>query len=588
MHGNGSQIYEFADFRLDVSERRLLRSGTTLPLTEKVFETLCVLVRRGGNLVTKDELIEQVWPNAIVEENNLDKSISRLRKLLGEEKGTREFIETVRGHGYRFVAPVNRLGAGSAEVKAGGDSEVSRPNGIQASIAVLPFANMSADPENEYFGDGLAEELLNALAKIKDLKVAARTSSFSFKNKNIEVSEIGTALNVNTILEGSVRKAGDRLRIVVQLINASDGYHMWSERYEGELKDVFDLQDRITMSVINELKVRFVSEEIDSVRDRYAENVEAYQLYLKGRYHFLKLTPPETWKGISYFEQAIAIEPNYALAYAGLAAAYVTFPMTSDGPPKEFFPKAKAAAEKAIEIDNRLSETYAALFWVNQWFDWDWDECERTCLRSIELNPKSADGYEAYAHLLSNIGRHDESIEMIERARSLDPLHLRINALEGQFLVHAGRIDEALERLKKVLELEPRFWLTHIFSSSAYTAKGMYAEAIESAQKARDFSGSTHPIAFLGFALAKSGRDAEARALLDELFKMSAEQYIPQPHIAMIYNGLGDTEKALEWLELGYNERDCRMAFLKVEPKWNNLRSEPRFIELMKKMNFSG
>src|SRR5258706_542524 len=264
MHGNGSQIYEFADFRLDVSERRLLRGGTTLPLTEKVFETLCVLVRRGGNLVTKDELIEQVW--------------------------------------------------------------------------------------------------LNALAKIKDLKVAARTSSFSFKNKNIEVSEIGTALNVNTILEGSVRKAGDRLRIVVQLINASDGYHMWSERYEGELKDVFDLQDRITMSVINELKVRFVSEEIDSVRDRYAENVEAYQLYLKGRYHFLKLTPPETWKGISYFEQAIAIEPNYALAYAGLAAAYVTFPMTSDGPPKEFFPKAKAAAEKAIEIDNRLSETYAALF----------------------------------------------------------------------------------------------------------------------------------------------------------------------------------------------------------------------------------
>ena len=457
----------------------------------------------------------------------------------------------------------------------------------QNSIAVLPFANMSADAENEYFCDGLAEELLNALAKIKNLKVAARTSAFSFKNRNADVSEIGSALNVKTVLEGSVRRAGNRLRISVQLINASDGYHIWSQRYDGEMKNVFDLQDEITLAVIDELKVKFLSGEKTAIRSRRAENVEAFQLYLKGRYHFLKLTPDETEKGISYFEQAIALDPNYALAYAGLAAAYVTFPMTCDAPSAEFFPKAKAAAQKAIEIDDSLSETYSALFWATFWYDWDWNAAEKQCLRAIELNPNSSDAHESYAHLLSNVERHSEALAEIKRARELDPLHLRINALEGQFLLHAGRIDEALEPLQKAIELLPQFWLAHLFTASVYIEKGMFAEAIESARKARQFSGiSTHPIAFEGYALAKAGNETKARATLEELLQLSNERYVPSSNIAMIYNGLDETETALDYLERAFDERDARMAFLKVEPKWNNLRREPRFIDLMRRMNF--
>ncbi len=457
----------------------------------------------------------------------------------------------------------------------------------EKSIAVLPFVNMSADAENEYFCDGLAEELLNALAKIKNLKVAARTSAFSFKNRNVEAGEIGKTLNVKTILEGSVRKSGNKLRITVQLIDAADGYQLWSKRYDGELKDIFDLQDDITLAVIDELKVQFLSGEKSAIRRRYADNIEAYQFYLKGRFHFLKLTPQETEKGISYFQRAIEIDHSYAPAYAGLSAAYVTFPMTCDSPSAEFFPKAKAAAHKAIEIDDTLSETYSALFWVTFWYDWDWKTAEEQCLRAIELNPNSGDAHEAYAHLLSNVGRHTEALAEIKRARELDPLHLRINALEGQFLLHAGKIDEALEPLQKALELLPFFWIAHLFTASVYIEKGMFAEAIESAGKARQFSGiSTHPIAFAGYALAKSGKKAEAQSSLKELLDLSKTRYVPACNIAMIYNGLGERDEALNYLELGFKERDARMAFLKVEPKWNNLRNEPRFIELMRRMNF--
>lgn len=522
-----------------------------------------------------------------------DERYQAAKDLLAELKALRKRLEFEDGFN-QFGIP--KAGGGEAVratqiIESPAVKETKHPTGEtrnENSIAVLPFMNMSADVENEYFCDGLAEELLNALAKIENLKVAARTSAFSFKGKNAEASQIGKLLNVNTILEGSVRKSGNRLRITVQLINAADGYHLWSERYNGELKDIFDLQDEITLAVIDELKVKLLSEERAALRNRYAENVEAYQLYLKGRYHSLKLTAAETEKGIEYFQQAIAIDPNYALAYAGLTAAYVTFPLSCDAPPAEFFPKAKAAAQKAIEIDDRLSETYFALFWATFWCDWDWDECERLCLRAIELSPNNADAHESYAYLLSNVGRHTEALAEIKIARELDPLDLLINALEGQFLLHAGRVEEALARLQKTTELEPRFWLAHLFAANVYIEKGMFAEAIEATQKARQFSGrNTYLIACGGYALAKTGEEARARVVLEELLKSSTERYVPGPNIALIYHGLGERDNALLWLERGLAERDARMAFLKVEPKWNNLRSDPRFQDLLRRVGLT-
>lgn len=458
----------------------------------------------------------------------------------------------------------------------------------QKSIAVLPFANMSADAENEYFCDGLAEELLNALAKIKDLKVAARTSSFAFKNRNVAVSTIGNALNVSKILEGSVRKIGNRVRISVQLINVADGFHLWSERYDGELKDIFDLQDKITLAVIDKLKVNFLSEEKLALRDRYDENVEAYELYLKGRYHYLKLRPDEIQKGISYFEQAIALDPNYALAYAGLAQALQTLPLAAELPGHEFFPKAKAAALRAIEIDDTLAEAHAILGWLLFWFEWDWNAAEAECRRAIELDPKSADAREAYAHLLSNTGRHSESLSEIELARELDPVNLRINAFVGQFLLHAGKIDEALAVLQKTAELEPNFWLSHLFASSAYIEKEMFSEAFAEAEKARQLSGgSTHAAALGIYALAKANRFDEAAAALSAMQDLSASRHVPPYHFALAFQGLDKREEALAWLESGFQQNDPKMVFLKVEPKWNSLRHESRFVQLIERMSLA-
>jgi eukaryotic-like serine/threonine-protein kinase len=454
------------------------------------------------------------------------------------------------------------------------------------SVAVLPFVNMTDDAENDYFCDGLAEELLNALSKIKDLKVAARSSAFSFKGKNTSVGDIAKALNVKNILEGSVRKAGKRLRVSAQLINASNGYQIWSQRFDGEIGDIFDLQDEITLSVIDKLRVKLLSGEENAFRDRHAVDVEAYQFYLKGRYHALKMTPPEIDKGIEYFRQAIEIEPNYARAHAGLAEAYMTFPLTSDLPPADFFPKAKAAAQKAVEIDPLHAAAHAVLAWILFWYDWDWNEAERQGKRAVALDPNGADGHEVYAHLLSNTGRHAEALVEIKRARELDPLHLRINALEGQFLLHAGQIDEGLMQLRKTLELEPNFWIARLFASSAFAEKEMFPEAVREAETARKLSGSLQPPAFGGYALAKFGKRAEAEKILAELSKLASARNVPAYYFAIIYNGLNDLDETFEWLEKAFDQRDPKMTFLKVEPKWNNLRMEPRFIALMKRMNF--
>ncbi len=522
---------------------------------------------------------------------NKDERYQTMRDLLTDLKSLQKRLD--------FEADYNQLGVSPSGGERLNDPKMQKlepavttekdlPEGgtfNKKSIAVLPFANMSADAENEYFCDGLAEELLNALAKIGNLKVAARTSSFSFKNRSVDVSEIGNTLKVETILEGSVRRSGNRLRINVQLVNAADGYRIWSERYDGELKDIFELQDEITLAVIDELKVKFLSEEKAALRNRYNDNIEAYQLYLKGRYHYLKLRPAEIQTGILYFQQAIEIDRNYALAYVGLAQAYQTLPLAAELSANDFFPQAKEAALRAIEIDDQLAEAHGVLGWLLFWSDWDWNKSENECQRAIKINPNSADSHEAYAHLLSNTGRHPQALTEIKYARELDPLNLRINALEGQFLLHAGQIDEALARLQKTCELEPNFWLAHLFAASAYIEKEMYEEAIVEANQAKELSGgSSQAIAFGAYALAKSGNRAEVKTTLKELLKLSKKRYVPPYHIALVYQGLGERDKTLEWLNRAFEERDPKLAFLKVEPKWNNLRADSHFQELLRQV----
>src|SRR5438552_6787757 len=455
------------------------------------------------------------------------------------------------------------------------------------SIAVLPFVNPNNDPNTEYLADGIPESIINSLSQLPNLKVMSRNSVFHYKGKEMDAQAVAKELKVRAVLTGRVTQRADGLSISVELINAQDNSQIWGQQYNRKLTDVFAIQEEIAKEISEKLRLRLTGEEKKRVTKRYTDNTEAYQLYLKGRYHLAKLTPPEIQTSISYFQQAIDLDPSYALAYAGLADAYRSFALVGEMPANEFFPKAKAAAQKAIEIDDTLAEAHAELGFTIFWYDWDWNAAENQLKRALDLNPNSADPHLFYAHLLSNTGRHAEGLAEVKRARELDPLDLRINSLEAQFLDHAGKPDEALALLQKNLELNPNNWFAHMFASSAYTEKGMFAEAVVEASKARELNRfNSQPTAQLGYAWAKSGKQAEARGVLEELLKRSAEHYVSPGNIALIYNGLDERDKTLQWLERGFEQRDVKMVFLKVEPKWNNLRSDSRFRDLLRRVGF--
>jgi serine/threonine protein kinase/tetratricopeptide (TPR) repeat protein len=454
------------------------------------------------------------------------------------------------------------------------------------SIAVLPFVNESGNADVEYLSDGMSESLINSLSQLPKLLVKARSSVFRYKGKEVESQKVASELSVQAILNGRFVLRGDDLALYLSLVDGRTGNQIWGEQYNRKLKDLVTLQSEIALDVSQKLRARLSGADEQKLAKTYTASPEAYQLYLKGRYHVLKLTAPEVQKGISYFKQAIDIDPSYALAYVGLADAYRSV-LVGDTPPAEFLPKAKAAAQKAIDLDDSLADAHAELGFIIFWYDWDWNAAENQFKRALELDPNDAGTHLFYAHLLSNIGRHAEGLAEAKRARELEPLNLRTSALEGQFLIHAGRTDEALASLQRVIALEPNFAFGHFFASSAYIEKGMFAEAITEARKAIDLNGAnSQSIGFLGYALAKSGKTAEARAELEGLLKRSTEHYIPPYHIALIYNGLGERAETLAWLERSYNERDPKLVFLKVEPKWNNLRGDPQFQDLLRRVGF--
>jgi serine/threonine-protein kinase len=455
------------------------------------------------------------------------------------------------------------------------------------SLAVLPFTNGTQDANAEYLSDGISESIINNLSQLSGLKVMSRNSSFRFKSDQSDTHSIASRLNVDTLVTGDIKQLGDKLVINVRLIDAADDSQIWGNQYVSNITDVIAAQNDIAQAVARNLKLRLNSSDSAMLSKRSTENVEAYQLYLRGRFHVFKLLPDEVRQGIGYFQQAIDLDPNYALAYAGIADAYRSLALGSEVSPVDSLAKSKAAANRAIELDDTLSDGHSALGMTMFWSDWDWVGSEKQFRRALELNPNDTNAHLFYAHLLSNTGRHQESLSEVKLARELDPLFPFAGALEGQFLFHAGKVDESLDRLQKTFELAPNFWMPHLFASMPYVEKGMYPEALAEARKARALStASTYSIAMESYVQAKMGNREEAEKVLDEMLEMAMTRGMPATHIAIAYNGLGDSEKSLEWLEKGYAEHDPKMAFLKVDPKWNNLRSSPRFIELMRKMNF--
>ncbi len=450
------------------------------------------------------------------------------------------------------------------------------------SIAVLPFTNLSADPENEYFCDGLAEELLNALAKIDQLKVAARTSTFSFKGKNAPVSEIAKALNVNTIMEGSVRKSGNRVRITAQVINAADGYHLWSERYDREMKDIFDVQDEITLAVVEALKVKLFGQEQAAVLKRHTRNPEAHEFYLRGLSYFIRFTPEFFQKAIKSFDQAIAIDPRYASAYAGLAECYTE--MSFFAAPREWMPKAREAARQALELDDTLGNAHNSLAVIKMYYDRDYAGAEHEFKRAIALDPGSAHIHNWYGWYLGLMGRFDESLKEMKRAQELDPLSDLIDFGVGAIFHWSRKPEHAIEHCLRVLELNPNLRVVYWFLADAYVEKGDFASAIATIENAPIALNDPVTLSAAAHAYGKAGERRKALEILSELERQSSQEYEPAFHIAQIYLGLGDNEQALAWLEKACDERSVWLIWLGVDPKFDPLRSNPRFEDLLRRV----
>jgi TolB-like protein/Tfp pilus assembly protein PilF len=457
--------------------------------------------------------------------------------------------------------------------------------GPENSIAILPFTDVSQERELEYLCDGIAEEIINSLTKVEGLRVVARTSAFSFKGKNEDMRDIGRTLNVGTLLEGSVRKAGNKLRITAQLINAADGYHMWSERFDREMEDVFAIQDEITLSIVDKLRITILGEEKAALVKRYTEDVEAYNLYLKGRFFWNKRTETGYLKGLEYFRQAIDQDPGYALAHAGIADCYNLLGWYGYLAPQEAFPRARKAAEKARDLDGTLAEAHASLGWISVNHDWDWEKAENEYKRTLELNPSYATAHQWYSEYLTYMGRHEESIAEGQRALELDPLSLIINNDLGQVYYFARQYDDAIAQLRKTVEMDPSFVIAHFFLALAYGQKKMFEEAIREAEKAMTLSGDSDTLilAQLGIIHSHSGNENSAREVLARLRELTEVKYVSPFRVALIYVGLGENDRVFEWLERAYEERDHWIETLRVNPALDILRSDDRYQELLRK-----
>jgi len=454
------------------------------------------------------------------------------------------------------------------------------------SIAVLPFADLSPQKDQEYFCDGIAEELINALTKIKDLRVVARTSSFSFKDKQIDIRQIGKKLNVETLLEGSLRKAGNRLRITAQLISVEDGYHIWSERYDRDMDDVFAIQDDVTLAIVDNLKIKLLKGEMEELVKRHTEDLDAYNLYLKGRYFWNKRTGEGLKRAIEYFEQAIEKDPNYALAYAGMADSYYMLTYYSSSPPKEGFSKAKKAAEKALETNENLAEAHASLGLAKIESTRDWEGAKKEFNRALELNPNYAYAHLWYAWYFLWLGRFDEAIEEMKRAHELDPLSLVINSDLGLAFYFARQYNQAIEQFRRTLEIEPDYIYIHLYLGWAYFQKSMYEEALEEFLKEKELSKDWNPLleTWIGVTFVKMDKRKKAQEILDELIKRSKQMYVSPNHIATVYFALGDNDEGFRWLDKAYTERDYWLLWLKIEPFFDNVRTNSKFKALLKKM----
>jgi adenylate cyclase len=452
-------------------------------------------------------------------------------------------------------------------------------------VAVLPFANISPDPNDEYFADGMTEEMISTISKISGLKVIARTSVMKYRDTQKSIDEIGHDLKVGTILEGSVRKSGEKLRISVQLIDSKNSEHLWAETYDRKLEDIFSIQTEISERVAESLRVQILQFERAVIGKKSTSDVEAYALYLKGRYHWNLRTKEGLNEAIKYFSSALERDPSFALAYCGLADSFALLALFEFISPHDAFPSARANAEKALKLNSALAEAHTSLGLVSFQHDWNWEEAERNFRRAIELNQNYPPAHQFFGDYLKAMGRFDEALSEMRKAQDLDPLSVSISTGVGHVLYLSRQYDLSIEQYRKALELDPKFVQAHLWFGRPFLQKGMYEEAISELKQAVALSfESTISLAVLGHAYASSGKRNEALEIIDKLKDRSRKQYLPSYWIALIYIGLGEKNDAFVWLERAYQERSSWLVWIAVEPRFDSLRSDPRFSSLLSKM----
>jgi TolB-like protein len=591
--------YRFGAFELQPGERRLMASGEPVMLGPRAFDLLVALVERAGQLVTKEELLDIVWPKLVVEENNLQVQVSALRKIIGQ--GT---VATIPGRGYRFTGTLTGIStAGSSPALSSSDNALPAappPKPLLApvdesmqSIAVLPFVNMSDDAANEYFADGIAEELLNVLSKIRGLRVASHTSAFTFKGGKVDIATVAQKLNVATVLEGSVRKAGKRVRITVQLVQVATDSPLWSETYDRELEDIFAVQDDIARSVVKELRSALrkdprdssasamLKTEVEAATKGRGENAEAYRLYLQGRTLVARRTQANVATGIEYLRQAVSLDPQYALAWAALAhAEAIAAGFGGWTPFDQGYGRAREAAERALALEPDLAEGHAALAGVHAGYDWDWPGADASARRALELAPGNADVVLATASVTGNLGRLDEAIALCRRAIALDPLDVRARRFLGMYSLFAGLLEQAEAALKHAVELSPLGGSTYRTLGQVYLAQGRFAEALAS------FKEESHEgFRLLGLTTAYHalGQNAPSSAALAQLAELPMHAYLNAQGNAY----RGDVDHAFEWLERAYKQRNAGLCQMKCEPFLYNLHGDARWSLFLKKMGLA-
>jgi TolB-like protein/DNA-binding winged helix-turn-helix (wHTH) protein/Tfp pilus assembly protein PilF len=584
---------------------------------------LLLLVENRGRVLEKQELLDTLWPGSIVEEANLSQTIYLLRRALAEGSDGERYVETIPKRGYRFIAPVVEsvdeksyvterepdeaglsgqprrakwmtFGAPAVLVglvtlasylwfsRSAGKTEQGGP---VRSLAVLPFKSLGAESDN-YLGLGMADVLITRLGDLNQIVVQPTSAVRNYDDFDVHPLVAGKELNVDAVLEGTLQKTADRLRVTLRLHDVRDGRTLWSGKFDEKFSDIFKVQDSISDQVAEALALSLPREKRTLMFKRYTDNTAAYELYLKGRYWWNKRTVGALNKAIEYFEQAIALSPNYALAYAGLADCYNLLSILEAMPPQEAFPKARAAAVKALEIDDTLAEARVSLGWIKWVYDWDWSDSEREFKRAIEISPGYATAYDWYAVCLAQTGQFDLALAQLKHAQRLDPISLVIQVHTGWVHYYSGQYDRAIEQYQRVLEMDPSYTWARVHLSQAYEQKGMYKEAIVELQQAMASSSVNHRhLAGMAHIFAVSGRRGEARRLLGDLQVREKKQYVSPYSIALVYAGLEEKEQALAWLRKGAEQRAGRMVRLRFDHRFKNLRSDPQFIDVLRRVN---